>query len=81
MLWETLQKVNAECHDEYGLTAGGYLAQMEKFSTYHGLKMSHLIFGAGEQISLMLQGKDTTLQDATTTADLAVCYLKRQRKG
>ena len=66
VLCETLQKVNAECHDEYGRTAGGYLAQMEKFSTYLGLKMSHLIFGAGEQLSISLQGKDTTLQEATT---------------
>ena len=79
MLCETLQKVNAECHDEYGCTAGGYLAQMEKFSTYLGLKMSHLIFGAGEQLSISLQGKDTTLQEATTAADLAVCHLERLR--
>ncbi|XP_062512635.1 zinc finger MYM-type protein 1-like [Corticium candelabrum] len=79
VLCETLQKVNAECHDEYGRTAGGYLAQMEEFSTYLGLKMSHLIFGAGEQLSISLQGKDTTLQEATTAADLAVCHLERLR--
>lgn len=78
-LCETLQKVNTECHDEYGPTAGGYLAQMERFSTYLGLKLSHLIFCAGEQISITLQGTDTTLQEATTAVDLAVCYLERQR--
>ena len=79
VLCETLQNVNAECHDEYGRTAGGYLAQMEKFSNYLGLKMSNLFFGAGEQISITLQGKDTTLQEVTTAADLAVCFLEWQR--
>ena len=61
VLCETLQKVNAECHDEFGRTAGGYLAQIERFSTYLGLKMYNLLFDAGEQISIILQGKDTTL--------------------
>ena len=78
MLRESLQKVNAECHDDYGRTAGGYLAQMEKFSTYLGLKLSHLIFAGTEQLSL-LQGKNTTVQEATTAADLAINYLERQR--
>jgi hypothetical protein len=39
--------------------------------------MSHLIYDAGEQLSISLQGKDTTLQEATDAADLAVCYLER----
>lgn len=77
MLQETLQKVNAKCHNDYGRRAGGYLAQMEKFSTYLGLKLSHLIFAGTEQLSLSLQGKDTTVQEATTAADLN--YLERQR--
>lgn len=79
MLQETLQKVNTECHDDYGRTAGGYLAQMEKFSTYLGLKLSHLIFAGTKQLSIALQGKDTTVQEATTAADLAVNYLEWQR--
>jgi hypothetical protein len=33
--------------------------------------MSHLIYDAGEQLSISLQGKDTTLQEATDAADLA----------
>ena len=37
--------------------------------------MSPLIFGSGEQISITLQGKDTTLQEATIAADLVVCNL------
>lgn len=43
MLRETLQRVNAECSDEYGRMADGYLAQMERFSTYLDLQMSYLI--------------------------------------
>ena len=40
VLWETLQQVNAESHDDYGHTAGGYLPQVETFSINFGLKMS-----------------------------------------
>lgn len=33
-----------------------------------------------EQLSLTLPGKDTTVQEATLAAELAICYLQRQRK-
>ena len=49
------------------------------FSTYFGLKLSHLIFAGTEQLSITLQGKDTTVQEATKAAGLAVCCLERQR--
>lgn len=61
------------------MTAGGYLAQMEKFNTFFGLKLSHLVFAGTEQLSLTLQGKNTTVQDATVAADLAMRYLERER--
>lgn len=76
---EALEVINAECHDEYGREAGGFLAQMEKFSTYFGMKLSYLVFSGIEQLSLSLQGKDTTIQEATQAAELAVHFLQRQR--
>ena len=57
-----LEEINTETHDEYGVKAGGYLAQMENFSTYFGLMLSHLVFSGAEQLSLTLQGKDTTIR-------------------
>ena len=54
-LCETLETVNAETHDECGRKAGRYLAQMEQFSTFFGLNLSHLIFSGTEQLSLTLQ--------------------------
>ena len=69
-LCETLETVNAETHDEYGRKAGGYLAQMEKFSTFFGLNLSHLIFSGTEQLSLTLQGKDTTIQEGANEHSL-----------
>ena len=59
--------------DEYAMKAHGFLNSMLKFS---GLKVSHLIFSATEQLSISLQGKDTTIQDASK---LAVSFLERQR--
>jgi hypothetical protein len=49
-----------------GVLLVGNLLKWKIFSTYLRLKMSHLIFGAGEQLSISLQGKDTSLQEATT---------------
>ena len=79
VLCVALEQINAETHDEYGRKAGGFLALLEKFSTFFSLKMSHLIFSGTEQLSLTLQGKDTTIQEATVAAELAIQYLTRQR--
>ena len=78
-LLAALEQINAETHDDYGRKAGGYLAQMDKFSTFFGLKLAHLIFSGTEQLSLTLQGKDTTIQEAVNATELAVKYLTRLR--
>ena len=57
------------------------MAQTESFSIYFGLKLSHLLFSGAEQLSLTLQGKDKTIQEATMAAELTVQYLQRQRCG
>ena len=44
-----------------------------------GLKLSHLIFSGTEQLSLTLQGKDTTIQEGTMAAELAIQYLVKLR--
>lgn len=72
-------KVIQQGKDEYAMKANGLLNSMLKFSTYFGLKVSHLIFSASEQLSLNLQGKDTTTQDAVQASKLAVSLLNRQR--
>ena len=79
LLCETLAEVNSTTSDEYGRKAGGFLAQMEKFSTYFGLKLAHLVFAGSEQLSITLQGKDTTIQEAITASELAVRHLQRLR--
>lgn len=52
---------------------------MPKFSIYYALKLSHLVFSATEQLSLTLQGKDTTIQEAVQASKLAVNFIERQR--
>ena len=58
VLCAALEEVNTHTHDDYGRKAGGYLVLMHNFSTFLGLKLSHLIF-SGTELSLTLQGKDT----------------------
>ena len=53
---------------------------MEKFSTFFGLKLSHLVFSGTEQLSISLQGKDTTVQESINAAELAVKFLERLRQ-
>ena len=43
--------------DEYASKAAGFLTLMERFSTYFGLMVSHLIFSATEQLSHHYRGK------------------------
>ena len=74
-----LERINDETHDEYGRKAGGFLSLMEKFSTFLGLKLSCVIFSGTEQLSLTLQSKETTIQEGTMAAELAIQYLERQR--
>lgn len=79
ILMETMSEVNATTRDEYGLKAGGILAALEKFSTLFGLRLGFLLFATAEEVSKGLQAKDTTLQQALASIDLASSFYRRQR--
>ena len=70
-LLDALETISNESHDDYGRRANGILAQLERFDTYFGLKLSNLVFSATEQTSIALQGKSTTIQEALTAASMA----------
>ena len=71
ILMETMSEVNATTRDEYGLKAGGIIAALEKFSTLFGLRLGFLLFATAVEVSKGLQAKDTTLQHALASIDLA----------
>ena len=64
MLCDALCRISEKGRDEYAMKAGGILLAMERFSTSFGLHLSHLVFSATEQLSLSLQDKDITVQEA-----------------
>ena len=74
-----MEQINVKTHDDYGRKAGGLLAMIDKFKTFFGLKLSHLIFSGTEQLSLILQEKDITVQEGTMAAETTIQYLKRLR--
>ena len=78
ILLTTLEEVQ-KGHDEYAAKASGLRIRMESFDTYFGLKLSHLVFSPSEQFSTNLQGKDTTIQEATCGAELLASHLKSLR--
>ena len=47
---------------------------MEKFETFFSLKLAYLIFSAAEQLSINLQAKDITIQEAVTGASLLTTH-------
>ena len=55
------------------------LSSLDKFDSVFGLKLGYLLFGAAEQLSRTLQGKDTTLREAITAANLAKNHYTRLR--
>lgn len=80
VLQETMLDINRQQRDDNGVTAGGIAALMETFQTFWGLKVSHVVFSAAEQLSISLQGKDTTAQEAQKACQAARNYYKRLRK-
>ena len=79
VLHEELIRIGEHSLGEPSRKALGYIALMEKFTTYFGLKLSHLVFGATEQLSLTLQYRDINAQEVSMAVSAAVRFLQRQR--
>ena len=75
---EALTEIS-ESHVDASSKAAGFVALMEKFSTYFGLKFGFLLFSATEQASTSLQYEDNNAQDALSIVTAAANFLKRQR--
>ena len=71
VLLQTLEEIHATTHDEYGMKANGLLQSLEKFNTLFGLMLSHRLFSAVEQVSLVLQKKNIAIQDALAAVETA----------
>ena len=74
-----MEEITDTTHDEYGQRANGVLSSLDKFDSVFGLKLGYLLFGAAEQLSRALQGKDTTLQEAIAAVNLAMDHYTRPR--
>ncbi|KAL5503223.1 hypothetical protein EMCRGX_G010140 [Ephydatia muelleri] len=67
---ETLDEVHSTTKDEYGLKAGGIVTALEKFDMFFGLQLGHLLFGAAENTSIVLQRKDISVQEAFSAVNV-----------
>ena len=72
-----LEQIGRGYYGEPSRKVSGLLALMEKFTTFFGLKLSHLVFSATEQLSRTLQSSN--VQEATMAASAAARFLHRQR--
>ena len=55
------------------------MARMEQFDTYFALKLARLVFLAAEQLSINMQAKDITIQEAINGAKLLTTHFKSLR--
>ena len=62
-------------HDEYAAKASGMASKTDDFNTFLGLKHAYLIFSAAEQLSINIQTKDITVQEAVRSARLLTTYV------
>ena len=74
-----MDEIRATTHDEYGLRANGLLHTLELFDTLFGLRLGYHLFGAAENVSLTLQRKNISLQDALSAVETAKSFYKRMR--
>ena len=61
------------------MKAGGFLNTMQKFAPFFRLKLSFLIFSATEHLSITLQGKNITVQEAVSASNVTKRFLDKQR--
>ena len=68
---ETFDDVSA-LEDDSGvsLKAKGMLLKLKRFSTLFGLRLSHLVFSAGEELSQALQSEDCSIHAALVAAEM-----------
>ena len=75
-----MEEVHSTTHDEYGLKARGVLAVLEKFDVHFGLKIGHLLFGANEETSKVLQAKDASVQEEVSAVHVTHAFYQHQRQ-
>ena len=66
-------------HDDYAAKASGMALKMEDFDMFFSLKLAYLIFSAAEQLSINLQAKDVSVQEAVHGAKLLTTHLRSLR--
>ena len=74
-----METIHATTHNEYGLKASRCLHSLEQFNTLFGLRLAHILFGATEEVSMLLQRKDIAIQEELSGVDTAQAYFKRLR--
>ena len=79
LLQQSMEEISDTTDDEYGKKVNGIASCLEKFDSVFGLQLGYTLFGAAEQLSKTLQGKDTTVQEAITAVTLAKSHYARLR--
>ena len=80
VLQETFEDTHRSTHDRNGITGGGMISLMDKFSTFFGLKLSHYVFGPAELASKALQAVELNSQEARVALNIARIFYQDQKE-
>ena len=79
VIQQTLEEIREESSGDISSKSSGLISLMDKFDMYFGLKLSHIVFVAIEQLATTLQAKDVNAQICTGAVNATKSFLQRQR--
>ena len=79
VIQQTLEEISEESSGDISSKSSGLISLMDKFDMYFGLKLSHIVFVATEQLATTLQAKDVNAQICTGAVNATKSFLPRQR--
>ena len=79
VIQQTLEEISEESSGDISSKSSGLISLMDKFDMYFGLKLSHIVFAATEQLATTLQAKDVNAQICTGAVNATKSFLQRQR--
>ena len=76
-----MNEIHQTTHDEHCLKERGIPTALEKFDSFFGLQLVHILFGPAEKASKYLQAKYVSIQEALSSINLLLDFCKRQRSS
>ena len=79
VLIDTFEEISTLTRDEHGAKAAGLASRLQEFKTLFGFQLCLKVFSVTEQLSCLLQSKQTSIDTAINQANVLKSHLTRLR--